>query len=80
MDSVPLLAKIPALLLVTYCLQISLTAPTPRTSVKDGAVIKTFWERILRFVTASICHWRVRITSARAPHITDSTSSVLSGL
>jgi hypothetical protein len=39
MDPVALLAKIPSLLLVTYCLQISLTAPTPRTSVKDGAVI-----------------------------------------
>ncbi|KAK2466645.1 hypothetical protein APHAL10511_000903 [Amanita phalloides] len=64
-----LLVKIPCLLLVTYCLQISFTAPTPRATVHDGAVIKSSCERMLRFVTASICHWRRSLWIAAAAEI-----------
>ena len=53
----------PRLLLVTLCLHISAKAPTPQANVHDGAVIKSHRERILRFVSASIVHYRVCIRS-----------------
>ncbi|KIL55286.1 hypothetical protein M378DRAFT_173751 [Amanita muscaria Koide BX008] len=63
-STICILIKLPCLFLVTVCSHISYKAPNPRQGVKDGAVIKTYSEVLLRCSSATIwfltiCFWLV---------------------
>ncbi|KAF8624128.1 hypothetical protein AX15_006034 [Amanita polypyramis BW_CC] len=64
-----LLLKVPCLLFVTLCLQVSSRAPNPRATIQDGAIVKDRWERTLRIFIALNHSWRFCLWAAAIAEI-----------